>query len=88
MPQSASAQQIDEAYTKLVEKYGPHVRSSEFDPDFQIKMMHKVNEAYSTLMNPMQRKIHDDLLAKYPKSMDVSILRDKFAGKQPPTDAG
>jgi DnaJ-class molecular chaperone len=76
---NASTAQIEQAYGRMLQKYGPHVNISECDPDMQINMLRTINEAYKVLVNPSRRKMHDKELERYFGNEDVRGLSKKIA---------
>lgn len=61
--EDASAREIRDAYLKKVRQWHPDVNSNK---GFKLchKMMCDINEAYSHLIDPELRKLHDEVLAK------------------------
>ena len=61
--EDASAREIRDAYLKKVRQWHPDVNSNK---DFRLchKMMCTINEAYSHLIDPELRKLHDEVLAE------------------------
>lgn len=75
---NATTTEIQNAYNDLYEKFGPHVSSSDADPDVQIRTYKDICAAYETLMDPTKRKEYDKVSAQYRQATDVRALWGKI----------
>lgn len=80
---SATAEEIQEAYHDLYEKYGPHVSVSGQDPEILLKTFKDISEAYEILMDPVKRKKYDEANVQRLDKGDVRALWGKLSGMQP-----
>jgi DnaJ-class molecular chaperone len=79
VPLNATTEEIEKAYARMIEKYGPHVSAAECEPEMQIRMLHEIKEAYRVLINPSRRKVHDATLARHYGKGEVHDLSGKIA---------
>ena len=73
---SASAQKIKEAYRKLALLYHPDINRASEEANYK---MHKINEAYATLSDPIKRREYDlprgyfNIVPKFKKGSKVRV---------------
>lgn len=76
----ATSSEIQEAYTELYDRFGPHVNMNGQDPEAMIKTYKDICEAYDTLMDPKRRQQYDELNYPHLQKTNLRQLWGKFTG--------
>ena len=80
---NATSDEIQEAYTVLYDKFGPHIAAHSIEPEVQARTYKDICDAYEVLMDPGKRKEYDKNSQVVRQTSDVRALWGKVTkGKQ------